>query len=310
MAIHLGFFDESGKYQRDPVVSFSGVCSSRGRLGNFEEEWEVLLGAYGLRSLHMARCSRLEEGCGPKMPKGQSIEERINALYPFADCINRYLEIGLMQCFDTKAWVRLKMDVRKKLGGSPDPYYIAFVLSMLEVKRHIHEDDRVSIIVDDDMVTAWDCYVHYRAVQDDHAYPELRKTLVSLAFANDEYHKALQASDLVAYLARRVAEEKFYGKHNEFNRLFEYLTQASNPSGSVMNWQISFAGEQELVDYAIQMDELDEERRRVQEFRRANAKLIKVPHGEIKAQLEAEKQQKRKAKKPSASEDRTSGAKD
>ena len=60
--VHFGFFDESGKYKSDKVISFCGVFGSEGRAREFEEEWEALLRSYRIRTLHMANCSRLMNG--------------------------------------------------------------------------------------------------------------------------------------------------------------------------------------------------------------------------------------------------------
>jgi len=39
----------------------------------------------------MSRVLQLSQPNGPKMPNGQSLDERIDALLPFADCINDHL---------------------------------------------------------------------------------------------------------------------------------------------------------------------------------------------------------------------------
>ena len=90
MAILCAYFDESGKKGDHPAVTFTGVCISQSGLQDFDDAWNELLRLYGLDSLHMAKASRLKEASGPKMPRHQSIDERINALIPFADCINEH----------------------------------------------------------------------------------------------------------------------------------------------------------------------------------------------------------------------------
>jgi hypothetical protein len=47
------------------------------------------------------------------MPSGQSLDERIDALLPFADCINDHLEIGLAQAWNVKGYNNLSLEVKK-----------------------------------------------------------------------------------------------------------------------------------------------------------------------------------------------------
>jgi hypothetical protein len=49
------------------------------------------------------------------MPSDQSFDERIDALLPFADCINDHLEIGLGQAWDVKGYANLSMEAKKNL---------------------------------------------------------------------------------------------------------------------------------------------------------------------------------------------------
>jgi len=81
MAILHAYFDESGKKDDHPVVTFTGVCLSQSRLQGFDDAWNELLRRYGLNSLHMAKASRLKEANGSKMPRHQSIEEELTHLF-------------------------------------------------------------------------------------------------------------------------------------------------------------------------------------------------------------------------------------
>lgn len=127
MAILHFFCDESGKYRKNPVVSIKGIGADRPRLDQFDSQWRGLLDSYGLLpELHMARFLQLSQTNGPKLPSGQSLDARIDALLPFAGCIN-HLEIGLVQAWDVKGYSKLSMEVRRHLGGSHDPYQLAFI---------------------------------------------------------------------------------------------------------------------------------------------------------------------------------------
>lgn len=248
MAILHFFCDESGKYRKNPVVSITGIGADRPRLDQFDKQWRALLDSYGLLpELHMARVLQLSQANGPRMPSGQSLDERIDALLPFADCINDHLEIGLVQAWDVKGYNKLSMEVKKNLGGSHDPYQLAFIRGLLAIKDYAGKDDVVSIICDDDEVTAWDTYMHFRGIFK--ALPEIKDSFVGISFAKSQHYTPLQAADMVAFLVRREAAARFWDKPNEYKRLGDYLMTDPEPP-RVMSWYSVFAGEQELVNLA------------------------------------------------------------
>jgi hypothetical protein len=243
------YCDESGKYKKDAVITLSGVAATRPFLESFVNHWEALLLSYGIGpELHMSRVSDLTQGCGHKMPAGQSIEERIDALLPFADCINDYLQLGLAQSWDVKGYVNLPLELKQELGGSLDPHQFAFSRGLLEIVRHLGSDDYVSVVCDDDPVTAWDTYLHYRAVAK--AEPKVAKKVAAITFANSEHFKVLQAADMVAFLSRRHAIEIFGGKQNNFGRLYNHLIRGPRSKGSVMRWFDLLADEAKMVEFA------------------------------------------------------------
>jgi hypothetical protein len=248
MAIRYLFCDEGGKYQKGALVSFAGVAASASRLESFNNEWNALLTSYELESVHMRLLADIYSVHGPMMPRDQTIDERMAVLMPFADCINKYLEIGLVQTWDVTAYAGLPTEAKARLGGSQDPHYLAFIRGILEMEELLDEEDRVSIICDDDVVKSWNCYLHYRAVCS--ALPELNKRFAALSFARDENFPALQAADMVAFLSRLQANGQFHGEKNEWFDLYNHLTAGPKPVASIMRWLILFAGERELTALA------------------------------------------------------------
>jgi hypothetical protein len=183
MAVILCYCDESGKQGDHPVVTFSGLCLAQPKLAAFDDAWNTLL--------------RLSEKHGPKMPRGQTASERIKALIPFADCINQHFELGLVQALDIAGFNAMSKDARAKIGSPNDPYFIAFMRGGGEVLDYAHDEDKVSIICDDDRATALDCYRHYRGLCT--AHEKWRDKIISLTFADDRYFPALQAADMLAF---------------------------------------------------------------------------------------------------------------
>jgi hypothetical protein len=249
MAVLYFYTDESGKYRKNPVITVSGVGATSERLGKFNTEWVALLRSCGLGELKMSRAGDLTQAVGPKMPSGQSIEERTQALLPFADCINEYMEVGLMQGWDVRGYNNLPLEVKNNLGGSHDPFYLCFIRAMLQLGDMLREEDTLSVICDDDELTAWDAYVHYRAISK--AEPKLNRMFSSITFAKSHHFSPLQAADMVAFLARKEASERFWAQPNPFGILFGYLVSGpKKKDAGIMNWYDSFISEQGFVDLA------------------------------------------------------------
>ena len=139
------------------------------------------------------------------------------------------------------------------LGNATDPYYIAFTRGLLELVHYVQGDDRISIICDDDMETAPQCYMHYRGIR--RAHEEVRQKTVALTFANDKYFPALQAADMLAYLARLEAKTRFYpGDRYSFRRLWCNLTDQRGPGFT--QWSAMFADKQILQNVSDGLDKL------------------------------------------------------
>src|SRR6266567_3312717 len=190
MAVIYAYFDESGKKGDHPVVTFSGLCATESKLQQFDSAWRVLLRQYELPFFHMVRVWRASVSLSKKLP-AQTVDERIEALKPFADCINEHLELGLIQALDVKGFNAMSKNARAKLGNTTDPYYVAFARALLELADYAQEGDLINLVCDDDAETAWDCYRHYRGIR--RAHEKVRRKTIALSFADDKHFPALQA---------------------------------------------------------------------------------------------------------------------
>jgi hypothetical protein len=244
MAILHFFCDESGKYQKNPVVAITGIGAVRERLDPLYEEWRRLLHAYGLPELHMSQALTLSGNIGIKFRAGQTLAERQELLFPFADCINKYCEIGLMQAWSVAGYAQLSLEVKKNLGGSHDPYQLAFTRGLMAIADYVG-DDYVNVLVDDNVVTAWDTYMHYRRALE---ATDQKERFVGISFAKSYHYPPLQAADMAAFLARRAAREQFYKVPNDCKLLTDYLFVDQKPPG--MQWYTGFWDEQKMVDLA------------------------------------------------------------
>lgn len=249
MAIVHCYCDESGKKSDHPVVTFTGLCLSQLKLQAFEDDWRTLLQHYEIESLHMARASRLSEKHGPRMSRSQTESQRMEALIPFADCINRHFEYGFIQALDIDGFNSLSRNAKYKIGNPDDPYYIAFMRGGLEVIKEF-QDEKISIICDDDRETAWDCYRHYRGIC--HARKDFRDAVVALTYADDRYFPALQAADMLAFLGRLEAKRMFYGDRYNFKPLFDYVTKERGVNHT--KWRYCFVDKEKFKNLSGILD--------------------------------------------------------
>ena len=87
MAIVYFFSDESGKQKKNRSVTVAGIGISKPRLEAFEGHWEALLRSYELQEFHMNKVSKIHETHGLKLLAGQTLIQRQELRFPFADCI-------------------------------------------------------------------------------------------------------------------------------------------------------------------------------------------------------------------------------
>jgi hypothetical protein len=181
----------------------------------------------------------------------KTVEQRIEALKPFADAINNNLELGLMQAWDVKGFNSLSKNTRAKLGSVDDPYYLAFANGILGLVAYVHKDDRISLVCDDDEGTAWDCYRHYRGIRK--ANPDVKDQTISLSFANDKYFPSLQAADFVAALTRLEARRRFYRFKFDFQPLTQYLIAGGSGPPKIL-WTERFIDEAQMIAFSKEVD--------------------------------------------------------
>ena len=233
MAILQAFLDESGKFKDKRVVSFCGFVSPLARVREFEEDWNGLLRDFELQCLTMKRALRRKIPFSPNT-EAKSAEERNKAFVPFIECIRKHFEMGVAITVDVDAYKKWSPQAKRRVGGSDDPHYFAFLCAVTGASKYIKQDDKFSLVCDDDKATAMNCYRLYSRVKT--VNPELKRKLVSITFADDDVFVPLQAADLLASLCRLEAARQFHRDYYEYVPSFTALTGA----GSRMYWGVSF----------------------------------------------------------------------
>src|ERR1039458_3091912 len=203
------FFDESGKFKDQSVISFSGVAGKDGDLSSFMEDWKAQLDHSGLRVLTMKDALNFNRRLSKRKP-AMGLKSRIEALMPFVLCIRKHLSYAVCMAVDVAEFKKLPPQDQNLLGKNP--HYLAFIRALIEIAAPLQETDRISVICDDEEETAWHMYQLYRRIK--LAWPDARKKLVSVSFADDEVFPPLQASDMVAGLTRLYARREFFGERS------------------------------------------------------------------------------------------------
>jgi hypothetical protein len=149
--------------------------------------------------------------------------------------------------------------------------------------------------------------VHYRSLGK--ADYSIQKKTIGVTFANDKHFPALQAADMVAFLAKHEANEQFNQVPNIWRHLFDRLTTEPKPPYGIMKWRNMFADEDTLVNFAREAQEMaeraeherEEKRNRVRKVRSGNDGTAKgspqqnqreAGSGESDQTIEASNQQK------------------
>ena len=108
----------------------------------------------------MNRVSKNSRDARIKIASRQTLIQRQELLFPFADCIAKYFEVGLMQAMDVEGFIKLTTEARQLTGGPTDAHFMIFSRGLLEVVKYIREEDQVSfiqvsIICDDNLGSSW-----------------------------------------------------------------------------------------------------------------------------------------------------------
>jgi hypothetical protein len=243
MAILYAYFDESGKFHDKEVVTFCGLCAPASKIQRLEDDWNGLLRRYEMPYLSMKEALRLKKPLS-KQVKAHSARERIDALKPFADCIRGHVELGIAITVDVDAYAAMSVEGRRRLGGSPDPHYLAFMSGIMGPVVHVQDRDFVSVICDDDEQAAINCFQFYRRIRKVHKLAHDK--LVSISFAQDRQFPPLQGADFIASLVRLEAHRQFEQRPYDYRELFLYLTAPDSPGA--MRWGMAFYDKQRLTE--------------------------------------------------------------
>jgi len=213
------FIDESGKFNDHGVISMGCVAAFAEQMADFVQEWGRVLRFNGLKALHIAEVLNYNKPISEKNDR-RGIKERNDDLLPFVKCIRKYLQVAAGMAVDTVAFKRLPPHFFQVFGT--DPAYLAFMRIMLLVTEFTPEEDKISMICDEDEGTAISFYKLYRKLKQE--WPGARDKMAGVSFVDDRFVFGVQASDLVAAMFRLDAKRRLEGISHDYEPLFNSLT--------------------------------------------------------------------------------------
>ncbi len=242
MAIIASYWDESGKFEDQEIVAFCGFCLSASNVKRFEDKWRELLRRNDLSALKAHTALSERRALSSKIP-AQTVEERIEVLKPFADCITEGFELGVAIAVKVEAFRRTAQHIKKKIAGGEDPFYFAFMLAITSLLNYRKSDEKMAVLFDDDEKTAKHCLTLYRKMKLENA--QYRKALTSITFAEDETYLGLQAADLLSSLTRLHSDFELSGTPYRYEPLLRYL--AEDRGTRSIQWKRGCIGEQKMA---------------------------------------------------------------
>jgi hypothetical protein len=169
-------------------------------------------------------------------------------------CIRKHFELGVAIAIDVSGYAKnLSVDAKKRIGGSDNPQYMAFLIALTITAGYALEDDKISVIHDDEEEIALNCYHFYRKIRK--LNPEYGKKFIALTFADDSQIVPLQAADFLSGLVRHEAERKFHLDYNEWSSLFQILTHSSSPGE--IKWGVGFYDKDRLRNMGKRLENME-----------------------------------------------------
>lgn len=239
VAALFGYFDESGKFKDQNIVSFAGVVTSFSRAQDFGNDWNYWLRHFGLKCLSMKDALNHKTPLGTRDPAKGS-KDRCAALMNFAGCIGKHVELIVGIAIDVKAFDSLNSEAKRLLGN--DPHFVAFTKVIAETVKFVPEDTPISVICDDEEYFAEKCLKLYRRLK--LMQKPMRKRLTSICFADDSGYPAIQAADMISSLMRLEAQRQINGVSYEYQSFYSFLMTEGNSNKA--RYSVGIFGREQL----------------------------------------------------------------
>jgi hypothetical protein len=229
-AFHI-YADESGKFGgKSDYTSFCGYVAHISEWQRFSLEWNNCRFGWGVPPVHMSRImspeSKDDEWNRIKQSWGSGWEvKRDLMLQDFAATIQSAQVVCIGAVVDANHFRSLPESDFKRL--TRDPLFLSFqrlLMQGIEKTEIIDKHSPISIVVDDDEQHAMGCYKWLNELKRDVRFQKVKDRIHSVCFVNDVDYPGIQASDMIAYEARRLMVEKIKDPDAEPSELLQFLT--------------------------------------------------------------------------------------
>ncbi len=255
------FLDESGKAKDRRVISLACVADYAHRLSGFDETWRGLLRRNGLKALSAKNILNHNKPFSAINP-AFGVSARLEVILPFIQCIRRNLQVVTGIAVDAEEFRKLPQSFFQVYGS--DPLYMCFARTLLQICEFADDPDKISLVYDEDAETLWDLYQLYRRVKK--VWPQARRKIRALTFADDSYVFILQASDLIGAIIRLEVESKLKQAKYDYYGLYEALLAQPTRDERLMYLGLATAGRDNLLktaeDIAIGWKKWEQEKRK------------------------------------------------
>jgi hypothetical protein len=236
------FMDESGKFLDSEVVVIGFVVAFNMTPG-FADEWGYWLRETGLEFLTMKEAVRLQYRLSEKIAAHEP-SQRVAALLPFLRCIRRHFHMIGGIAIDAKEYASVAEQHRKI--WTDDPCYTAFARTVMQILADSPPDGIISLYCDDEEKTAWPFYQLYRKIKNQ--YPDARRKMKGITFADDRLSFALQGADLVSSLVRQEALFRFRQIQYHFKPLYDEIEKQPTSGESVIKAGVAWCDKTQLTN--------------------------------------------------------------
>lgn len=220
------YLDESGKTGKDDFTSLCGYCATTEELARFAMDWDNVRFKLGVPPIHLSRMVNPQFKNDEWTIKHKYITDRgiewgkwrSYVLDQFAQLIEHSNMACVGSVVDTRAYRELKDHPQCNVAYDNANVFLLHnaVMRAMDSIEVVDRNGLLTIFIDDDQEsskTYYDSYWNLRTMLSrpnlkipdwqKPRFERLERCVHAIGFCNDIAHPAVQAADMIAYLARR-----------------------------------------------------------------------------------------------------------
>jgi hypothetical protein len=207
MAYGMVFLDESGHFNSTDYMCMAGYIATDQGWDALCAGWRTLLReTYKIPSIHMREIMSAK---GKSPAAAWDIDRKVSMLRDFIFLIRKHTEVGFGCAIDARHY----RDVVKTIAAGADEYglksrpfkaqmfcmarIVKLIVRYLDESGALEDQRKTSLVFDDDEQYSKLCYALLCDLKKH--VPSIKKDIVNICFANDEWYYPLQAADLLSY---------------------------------------------------------------------------------------------------------------